>query len=161
MVAFKVRANCSEDGYCQGPGALRHFPPWPRTCPITTNSGALAHVLPLGGNYLHQPGVKWEFPTSVPGLLGSYECPIAIQQKITKKYATVLPRPTSCTRILYLKTRNCWGRYALWLIWVVSFVIYKLGDFLRDLASPWLAFLLDCTDKTANHWNTPGYELRS
>lgn len=36
-----------------------------------------------------------------------------------------------------------------------------MGDFLRELTSPWLAFLLAYTDKTANHWNILGCELWS
>lgn len=53
------------------------------------------------------------------------------------------------------------GGTLLWLLRTVSFAIFKMGDFLRELASLWLAFLLAYADKTANHWNILGCELWS
>lgn len=51
-----------------------------------------------------------------------------------------------CTKI-----QEIFGGGSLWLLQTVSFAIFKIGDFLRELASPCLAFLLAYTDKIANH----------
>lgn len=86
---------------------------WPQEGSNT--HGALAHVLPLSVNYFHQLGVMWESPTSFPRILDLYECPTAIQQKITKKFATITPWETPCIieykkslgETVFVTTLNC------------------------------------------------------